>query len=260
MTHILTPDVQAYLRAAVVVGGAGGVAIASHIHVRWLDRYGCPGVVVHAVVFVVLAVAGVAVVGFRALAHTGWAGAAAGVVGLPVGLAVAFADVWLARRLTRRHRQAGSRATPRAAAASRIRSSAVARSLTGDAGYGPGSATWTPTGRDSAVPTKLGWLLIAAVAEECVFRGVLTTAVLGISWLPGRLAGLAAVIALFCLSHLYFGWAQVAAKAPLSVLATILVLATGAIIGAVLVHVVVNARVWRVARQQGPAVPDGGGP
>jgi membrane protease YdiL (CAAX protease family) len=110
------------------------------------------------------------------------------------------------------------------------------------------------------MPTQLGWLLVAAVAEECVFRGVLTATVMGISWLPGRLAGLVAVMALFCLSHLYFGWAQVAAKAPLSVIATILVLATGAIVGAVLVHAVVNTRAWRAARQHGSAAPDRAGP
>lgn len=132
-----------------------------------------------------------------------------------------------------------------------MRASTVARSLAGDVGYGTSPVEWTPTVRDAAVPTQLRWLLLAAVAEECVFRGVLTGAVLGVSWFPGRLAGLGAVMAMFCLSHLYFGWAQVAAKVPLAVLATVLVLVTGTIAGAVLAHVVVNTRVWRVTRRPG---------
>jgi hypothetical protein len=259
MTRILTPEVHAYLTAAVVVGGAGGVAIASHIHVRWLDRFGCPAVVVHAAVLTVLAGAGVAVFGLHALSHDGWPGLAVGaVVGLPGGFVVASADVWLARRLTRSragtggptpHRSAAA-GPARAATTSRMRASTVARDLAGGVDYKTSPSTWTPTARDSAVPTQLSWLLIAAVAEECVFRGVLGTAATGISWIPGRVAGLAAVMATFCLSHLYFGWPQVAAKVPLAVLATLLALVTGGVTGAVVMHAVVNTRVWWSARHQ----------
>lgn len=266
-------DAHVYLVAAVLVGGAGGVAIASHLHVRWLDRRGWPAVAVHALVFAVLAVAGVAVIGWHTLNRGGWAGAAAGAAaGGPAGIAVSHLDLWLTRWMTRRGagtgragatRDAAARGrapltAPRPATTSRVRATPVARDLAGSVSYGRSPATWTPTARDTAVPTALSWLLTAAVAEECVFRGVLTTAAAGVAWLPGRAACLAAAMAVFCLSHLYFGWPQVAAKAPLSLLATVLVLVTGCVAGAVVMHVVVNARVWRSARPAPaprPAVP-----
>ena len=276
MTHILTPDVRLYLGAALLVGGAGGAALASHIHVRWLDRLGCPAVAAHAMVFAALAAGGVALFGPHTLNRGGWAVAAVATgIGVPAGFAVSHLDLWLTRQLARRGagtgpaarrgggrppgnagrrppaRTAAALTAPRPATTSRLRASTVARDLAGGVNYGTSPAAWTPTTRDTAVPTQLSWLLLAAAAEECVFRGMLTSAADEASWRPGRLFCVAAVVAVFCLSHLYFGWPQVAAKAPLSVLATALTLATGCVAGAVVMHVVVNARVWRSARSPG---------
>jgi hypothetical protein len=256
MTRILTPELHDYLFTAAVVGGAGSVAIASHVHVRWLDRAAWSAVAAHGTVLMLIAIAGMAVIWPHAPVRDDIPRQLAGViVALPAGLAVALADRRIARRLTRSR---GTRldaaplpalaGRPSAASTSRIRPSGQARELTRGLGARRSPPTWTPTSRDASVPTHLAWLLVAAVAEECVFRGVLTPAALRAPWLAGQLAGVLVVMALFCLSHLYFGWAQVVAKVPLSVAATLLCLLTG-VAAAVVLHAVLNTRVWLTAKQ-----------
>jgi membrane protease YdiL (CAAX protease family) len=81
--------------------------------------------------------------------------------------------------------------------------------------------------------------------EEIVYRGLLVQVCF---LLPGawwRGLALAATILFFCLSHLQFGWSQVAAKAPLALVAMAAALSTGSVLSAVAVHVVFNVEIWR---------------
>lgn len=104
--------------------------------------------------------------------------------------------------------------------------------------------TWVPRARDTDLRAGLLWLLASALLEECAFRGlVLHSALSG----PGWVAVLAVpvVTVAFALSHIFFGWPQVAAKLPLSVLATAAVLLVGSVAAAALGHALFNAYAWR---------------
>jgi len=95
-------------------------------------------------------------------------------------------------------------------------------------------------GRDSAAMSK-GLVTAIAVLEELVFRGFLFLACLRLSGL-GAPAAVVALVGAFALTHVWFGWIQVAAKLPLGALATLCALFAG-VLPAVLAHVVFNLRV-----------------
>jgi membrane protease YdiL (CAAX protease family) len=91
----------------------------------------------------------------------------------------------------------------------------------------------------------LGAMVAIAVLEEILYRGLLLQLV-ALSPSPAlRALGAAFVVIMFCLSHVWFGWAQVAAKLPLSVGATAAVLLTGSVLPAIVAHVVLNVMAWR---------------
>jgi membrane protease YdiL (CAAX protease family) len=84
--------------------------------------------------------------------------------------------------------------------------------------------------------------------EELVYRGVLLSACLLVPVAALRDAALAATVAAFALSHVWYGWPHVLAKLPLGVLALASALAFGTVLAAVAAHVVFNAAVWRDLR------------
>jgi membrane protease YdiL (CAAX protease family) len=91
-----------------------------------------------------------------------------------------------------------------------------------------------------------------AVFEEVIFRGFLLSVCLRLAIGPAVLATLG-LVAAFALSHIWFGWIQVAAKTPLAVVTTATVLLTGGIVAAIAIHVLFNVRVAARARS-GPPV------
>jgi hypothetical protein len=103
-------------------------------------------------------------------------------------------------------------------------------------------------GRDSAAMSK-GLVAAVAVLEELVFRGFLFFACLRLSGV-GAPAAVVALVGAFALTHVWFGWIQVAAKLPLGLLATLCVLVAG-VLPAVLAHVVFNLRVTARLREVG---------
>src|SRR4051812_34998187 len=291
MTPTPTPDPRLWALAWLALTAASGTALASHVHVRWLDARGVRMVPVHLSVLAVTAGCGLLLLG------PGWlwedeawrggpgggpggaargrggggrggpgawpggaavwrAGLAAG-AGLLLGYAVIRADAWITR--TTAARRPAPRRGPAAgdgAAPARLRPVGLGGTVTPlrSADHAGADRRWTPTRRDTDLNLALSWLLATAVAEECVFRGVL----LRLAVLPGtpaaQVLGVAGAVAAFALSHMFFGWHQVLAKLPLSVLATAATLTFGTILPAAVGHALFNWHVWRnrpVVAEQG---------
>ncbi|MBB5342005.1 CPBP family intramembrane glutamic endopeptidase [Tunturiibacter gelidoferens] len=96
-------------------------------------------------------------------------------------------------------------------------------------------------------PRSLSWsalLMSATVAflEELMFRGYLVQLCLSIPFL--LLSGMALLFSalLFAITHIYYGYEQVLAKLPLSILALLSVLTTHTLLAAIVAHVVFNLR------------------
>jgi membrane protease YdiL (CAAX protease family) len=93
-------------------------------------------------------------------------------------------------------------------------------------------------------------LLIAAVLEELVYRGLLVS----VCYLPAGIGWnallLLVMMTVFALSHIWFGWAHVLAKLPLSATTMVTVLALGTVLPAIVAHVFFNYRIWRETRSR----------
>ncbi|MFI0220374.1 CPBP family intramembrane glutamic endopeptidase [Streptomyces lydicus] len=219
------------------------------------------------------ALGGTVLLGPRVFHDGAWHGLAVGIpLGLVLGRFAQFADRKVSRAFVARARAAAGRPVPRhpgsapargavarpvglAARASRpVRLAArgtaqSARPITTPPTAARGNR-WTAHERDRETRVGLGVLLAGAVLEEAVFRGVLGRMALDAPDAAGTaLTGLA--VAAFCLSHLPFGWPQVIAKLPLSLLAMSTVLLTGGIAAAVVGHVLFNWNYWRYQRALG---------
>ncbi|GGX74254.1 CPBP family intramembrane glutamic endopeptidase [Streptomyces hiroshimensis] len=252
----LTPDTRTYMWAALALCSASCLTLAAHLRTRWLAHRGVRFMPVHVCLMTVLTAAGIAALGPGGIA-TGplWPGAAGLAAGAACGLLVIWSDGavtrWSAGRARARTTTAG-RGSARRPQEARVRSMRPVRAPGASPGDGPrrrvmgiakGRGGYVPTAEDYRV--GLGWLLAVAVLEELVFRGVL----LRMALRPGhdglRVAGVVGVVVMFALSHIFFGWAQVLAKLPLSVLATTATLITGSVWAAAVTHMVFNAYVWR---------------
>ncbi|MEU1158282.1 CPBP family glutamic-type intramembrane protease [Streptomyces sp. NPDC005918] len=258
LIHI--PELRDTALTALVLCALSALALASHLHVRFFDHRGVHTLQVYAAVLAAVTGLGLLVLGPGALVHgPAW--------GLPAGLAlgaaaaplVAAADTAATRRLGRR--TAARPAPPAATPAPRTRGTRAVGPAARIARTAPPTATerrWTANRRDSDVALPLAWLVAVGVLEECVFRGTLTGVALIQDALVVRVLLLALATAAFALSHIFFGWAQVAAKLPLSLTALALTLLTGNVLGAVVAHALFNARIWRyqnTVRPSGTASP-----
>ena len=261
------PELRTWLSVALALAGGSGLALASHLHVRWLDRRGVRMVPVHLAVLTVTAGLGLLLLGPGWLWHgpvlllpvAVLAGAAAAALVIP-------GDGWITRTMARRPAVAprpAARGSGEGAGASRLRPVGLggaggaggAGAASGAPGHRGGNRTsvrnvsggrsWTPTRRDTDLGLGLGWLLATAVAEEFVFRGVLLRLALQPHALLAQCACVAAGVLAFALSHIFFGWGQVLAKLPLSVLATVATLLLGTVAAAALAHALFNWHVWR---------------
>ncbi|MGW1075717.1 CPBP family glutamic-type intramembrane protease [Streptomyces sp. NPDC002537] len=244
---------HAYLVAVLLLGGLAPMALASHVHGRWIEPR-APDVPTLAVYFVVmgaLAVLGLVLLGPRMLTDGGWLRT---VSPAPLGWCLAAAawrcDRWIVARYG--GRKGWTAARPRGSrTAGPARPVGIAAAdgagLSPAEGVRPASVTnrWGRTERARETRVGLSWLVAGAVLEELVHRGALTRfAVDDVSWAYGipLLAGAALA---FALSHLPFGWVHALAKLPLSLMAVALTLATGGVVAAVVGHVWFNVRVHR---------------
>jgi hypothetical protein len=89
--------------------------------------------------------------------------------------------------------------------------------------------------------------------EELDYRGALVGACFLVPSTALRTAALAASVAAFALSHIWFGWPHVAAKVPLGVLTMAAALVAGSVVPAVVAHVVFNVAVARALRNESAA-------
>lgn len=270
MIPTLIPDTQSYATAALAVAAPSSIALASHIHVRWLDHRGVRTIPVHTAVLAVVAAFGVVLLGGGVLAQGGGLGLIAALpLGAVLGLAVIHLDTRISRMILRR-RAAGAGVAARPAPpvrGVRVRSAGLTASRergptsvsTSRRGTAPTAGAprqaWRPNRRDTDLRIGLGWLLAVAVLEELVFRGVLVRLALLPPSTALRIAALAGGVLAFAFSHVFFGWGQALAKLPLAVLSVLAVLLTGNVLAAVIGHAVFNGHVWR---QMNAAAPAGG--
>jgi membrane protease YdiL (CAAX protease family) len=240
-----------YAVALVVLAGLSALTIAAHIHARWLTGRKIALMPIYTLVMVLVVIGAVALLGWRDLigdSMFGWL--CAPVLGPLVGYAIIQLDTAIVRGYSDRMRQArlgGSSSAMNAGrpGPARIRPAGVA--LQADVpkrrtvGVTQVSNHFRPTAEDFRF--RLSWLIAVAVLEELIFRGALLRLALH---LPMSLAivAISSVIAMFALSHIFFGWVQVLAKTPLSIIATAVTLLTGTVGAAVVAHVFFNWHVW----------------
>ncbi|MGW2224166.1 CPBP family intramembrane glutamic endopeptidase [Streptomyces formicae] len=274
MTSLIhTPELREPALAALTLCALSCLALASHLHVRFFDHRGVHTLQVYAAVLAVVAGCGLLVVGPRVLGSgVGWGLLVSPLLGAAVAPLVATTDTLITRRLGRRAARStardrgrganrdgttrGGRAPATAPRARTTRPVGQAARLAGASSTTTTRQQWTPSHRDTDVALPLGWLVAVGVLEECVFRGTLTGVALTQHGIAQRVLILLAATGTFALSHIFFGWAQVAAKLPLSVIALALTLATGSVLGAVVTHALFNARIWRYQNTVRGAAPD----
>jgi hypothetical protein len=251
---ILTLEGDPYALAIAVVGGLGALSLAAHIYTRWFMSLGARFSVVYGLVLTLVSVFGIWVVGSYRIVPTSLTSVGLSLaVGLVAGIAATLSDRSILRALGRRQarmRSRGARTRPQPPRLRDLRSR-------------PG----TQLGRErrqlglQRVQTKRepsfdisrdGLLTLASVGalEELEFRGALLGACFLLPWPALRVAALAATVAAFALTHVWYGWPHVLAKFPLGLLALIAAIAVGNVLAAIVAHVFFNAAVWRELRDR----------
>jgi len=102
-------------------------------------------------------------------------------------------------------------------------------------------SVWSPQ-------TRLFVLLTSAGLEEVAFRGFMLQTFLFVRPFVAQAALVAALIPVFALTHLWFGWTQVAAKLPLAALTLGVALSSNSLTPAIATHLMFNMLIWRRER------------
>jgi hypothetical protein len=229
----LTPDLRYYLLAAAVVLGVGGSTVATRLRQRWLVFHGVSFAVVYGVTLALAVACGAMAFGGAPLLLspvTRWPVDVA--LGIIVGWAGFAADRAINRRWRRRElgrrpsRPVGSRSEQR-----------VWRAMAAPADVSTGE------------PSSMRDVLAIAVLEEAVFRGVLLRFALSTEATPLVAALLVAIIGVFALEHVHFGWSHVAGKLPYSAAVTVGAVGLGSSVMAIAAHVVLNLLIFRHLRE-----------
>ncbi|WP_433499656.1 CPBP family intramembrane glutamic endopeptidase [Sphaerimonospora sp. CA-214678] len=256
------PDTRAYALTALGLLSLSCLTLSAHLHTRWAWVRRLPLLGVHVLLMGLLIVSAGMLLGPAAVVLP-VPGHPAGWWGLPAGAAAGVALGLVIIRTDRAITTSWGGPSPRPAAPRPPRMTAPRPA--GFAATGTGVSERRRTGlvraRNDYAPTdgdlrvRLELLVAVAVGEELVFRGLLTRLALLFSngWL---VAGALAVAAgVFSCSHVFFGWVQVLAKAPLAVAACAATLLTGNVLAAVIAHVVFNVWVWRYRRGEPRRAP-----
>jgi hypothetical protein len=212
----LTPDLRAYVVAAVAVYSLGGAPAAALVQSLVPARRRPPFLPVY--LGTLLAVAACAAVGLRlpGLRWSSWTVVAV-VVGLAAGEVAVRADGRIRRSLTRRTR------------------------------YVPAMRPAVPA-PPAAAQATLALLLGVAVLEEVLYRGVLVDLSLELP-VAAAVACIAASVLAFAAAHVYWGWIEMLAKLPLGLAALAASLPFRVVLGAIAAHVVFNTRAWLATRE-----------
>jgi len=230
---ILTHDLHWYLLTTTVVLGVGGSTVATRLHQRWLAVHGVSFTVVYGVTLIVAIVCGtLTLYGVPLLLPP--------VVQWPVDIALGMVVGWGAfvadRAINRRcqRRELGRRPSQAAASGGEQR---VWRAMA------------APANAPAGEPASRRDLLVIAVLEEVVFRGVLVRFALSMDATPLIGALLVAIAGVFALEHLHFGWSHVAGKLPFSAVVTIGAVVLGSSVMPIAAHVMLNLLVFRHLRE-----------
>jgi hypothetical protein len=265
LIHI--PDQNAYATALAILSGVGCLSLAAHVHARWLAKHGIEFMPTYLGILAVVTTWGVAVFGPRSIVPSSWRLA---LLSFPVG---ALAG-WSARRADgainrhvadwQRRRKEQFRRGSSAATARQHRELTLrvhhlpfrqASRSTQRRATGVEETQWNARRVAEEHLPSLNVLLAVAALEEVSFRGYLLQACLRLPTVTLAAAAVFSIGVLFALSHVFFGWREVLAKAPLSAVATVSALALGSVLPAVIAHAVFNASVWRDSKLQPLFVP-----
>lgn len=245
MLRTLTPEIYAYSIAIVAVCGLGSITLSAHLHARWFSQR-TEFILVHSVVLSLL----VSFFWFLCPLHielgTTWLHAIWGIFlgGTGAWLALRL-DLYIVRLMTRSKpasRQRPSNTEPRV----RLRSVSMGLASESTRPRLVGAQKMQEQVEQNSEAIRLRPILLGLVAilEEVIFRGYLLKLC---QLLPypslGVLAGIGA-ICVFGMSHVFFGWLQAVAKIALGVIATLVTVLSGGILGAIIVHVLFNIAVW----------------
>lgn len=101
----------------------------------------------------------------------------------------------------------------------------------------------------------LGWLLLAGMLEEVLFRGVLVDLVLSLYSPVWIVLCLLATVVVFALSHLSLGYYEVFAKLPLGLVTLLVALLMHSVLPAIIAHGYFNFWAWHGLSQAAAAAP-----
>ena len=231
--HTLSHDVAIYCRVLIVVTCYSASALAAHISSRLRHQSGSSFILLYGSMLLAVIAFQWIVSGPRAVlgsAHS-WQLL---LLSLPVCGWLGYLTYAAEKKLVHALYKARSAALPVASpfdAAPRARSKKLA--------YGKAGFT-------RIQDTGMSMLLLLAILEELVYRGVL----MGIIWqIPhgGIIRGiaLAAIVVAFAASHIVFGLENMISKIVLSSMTTASAIVLGNVMGAIVIHLAFNYRLWR---------------
>ncbi len=216
----LTPDLRAYVVAAVAVYSLASAPTAGLVQSLWPLRRRPPFLAVYVGTLLVVAALAAAALRLPGLRWNSWAIVSL-LVGLAGGEAAVRADTAIRRALTRRRRYAPA-----------IR-------------LAPPPAVAAPS---AAAGATLALLLAVAALEEILYRGVLVDLSLELP-VAAAAACIAATVVAFAAAHVYWGWIEMVAKLPLGLVALLASLPFRVVLGAIAAHVLFNTRSWLATRE-----------
>lgn len=246
----LTPDVHVYVVAVLAVYSLSCAPLTTYLQISWPTRGHPEFLPLYAAMMGIVATLGLVTFDVPTVTERSVSRLA---LSIPVGLGAGIMAIWsdatvrrLVQRRARRTRGSSSRRPGRNPGSGNVRFPAASGPSRPTAS--PGFAL-DPYGRGTPSFSLLALLVAVATLEELLFRGVLVDLVLSLDNPAFVATCLAATLAAFSLSHIYWGWAEVMAKLPLGVLALVAVLGFRTVVPAVLSHVMFNVWTWRSARE-----------
>ena len=228
----LTPDHEAYLVALVSVAALACAPGAALVSLLWPARRRPGFLAVYTGVLTAVAVLGVATLALPSVTQDSvTALGASALLGAPAGMWASSCDEWIRRALRRRTRRA-----------------ALERGLGTRVSVLASASRISPPGAGALdVGGSLALLLLIAALEELLFRGIVIDLALRLTVVAAA-ACIAGSIVVFAASHIYWGLEEFVAKLPLALAALAVSLPFRAVVGAVVAHMVFNARSWLASR------------
>jgi CAAX prenyl protease-like protein len=248
--HTLIPEAYSYGIAILILYSLGSFSLAAQIHARWLGPKRVGLMVIYCAVMAFAVIWGLLIFDPGQIfggSTTVW------IVSIPIGLVAGLLAVWSDQAIVRRlSRRVPLLRTPRLNSedarldAARVEANLRYLGDVPETRLTSGKSVGSPR-LQSPESRRFGLLsvVLAAVLEEIVYRGLLVQVCLLIPNGMWAGLGLAATVVFFSLSHLPFGWPQVAAKSPLGLLALSAALGVGSVLPAIATHLVFNIKIWR---------------